>query len=137
MIIREFRPTDSVPRITELLHSAYQRLLDLGMKYVATVQEDAVTLDRIQKGACFVAEDGGVLVGTIVVEDQKQTKGCPWYDKADVASFHQFAVDLMRQGEGIGLALVKTAEETARAHCFRRRPRTPRIRAPALREVPG
>lgn len=113
MIIREFRSTDSVPRLTELLHSAYRRLLDLGMKYVATSQGDEVTLNRIRKGRCFVAEDGGVLVGTIVVEDQKQTHGCPWYDRADVASFHQFAVDPVRQGEGIGLKLVLRAEEAA------------------------
>ena len=46
MLIREYRPTDSVPRLTELLHAAYKRLLDLGMKYVATVQEDEVTFDR-------------------------------------------------------------------------------------------
>ncbi len=115
MIIREYRSTDSVPRVTELLHAAYKRLLDLGMKYVATVQEDEVTLDRIRKGRCFVAEDGGVLVGTIVLENQKQTKGCPWYDRPDVASFHQFAVDPVRQGEGIGLALVKAAEDSAKA----------------------
>jgi SAM-dependent methyltransferase/GNAT superfamily N-acetyltransferase len=115
MIIRPFQPSDPVSRLTDLLHSAYKRLLDLGMKYVATVQEDAVTLDRLHQGQGFVAEDGGVLVGTIVLEDQKQTSGCTWYDRPEVASFHQFAVDPARQGEGIGLALIRHVEGVALA----------------------
>jgi SAM-dependent methyltransferase/GNAT superfamily N-acetyltransferase len=115
MIIRPYAPTDSVSRLTDLLHAAYKRLLDLGMKYVATVQEDAVTLDRLRQGHGFVVEDGGVLVGTILLKDPAQSEGCAWYDRPDVASFHQFAVDPARQGEGIGLALVRHVEGEALA----------------------
>lgn len=113
MIIRSFRPDDSIPRITSILNAAYSRLLDLGLKYVATAQGDDVTARRIQKGRCFVAELDGQIVGSIVYEDQRQTNGCPWYDRPEVASFHQFGVDPAHQQHGVGRALLAHVEGEA------------------------
>ncbi len=57
----------------------------------------------------------GALLGTIVVKDASQTRGCPWYDRPDVASIGQFGVEPGLQGKGLGRRLMAMAEELALA----------------------
>jgi GNAT superfamily N-acetyltransferase len=111
--IRHFREGESVSDITQLLRRSYRRLADLGLRYTATWQNDEMTLQRLKRGTAYVACVGDELVGTLTFEDQDQTTGCPWYNRPEVASFHQFAVDPGHQGLGIGRLLLERAEQAA------------------------
>ena len=113
--IRPLAPADSLSDITDLLHRAYAPLREQGLHYVASNQEEATTRRRIARGDCFVAECDCRLVGTVTFRPASETSGCDWYDKAEVASFEQLAVEPHLQGLGIGGALVELAEHKARA----------------------
>jgi GNAT superfamily N-acetyltransferase len=54
-------------------------------------------------------------VGTITFKSAEQTRGGPWLDRPEVASFGQLAVDPSVQGLGIGAALMDRVEAEARA----------------------
>lgn len=113
ILIRPLHQADSVAELTTLLHRAYQRLADMGLRYMATHQSEAVTRERIAQGTCLVAVLDEKICGTILFRSAGQTMGCPWYDRPDVASFAQFAVDPAIQAKGIGLQLLKKAETMA------------------------
>jgi GNAT superfamily N-acetyltransferase len=112
--IRLLRPTDSIGDLTALLHRAYAALGAMGLNYTAVDQSEAVTRSRIRNGECFIADAGGRLVGTIQFRSAAQSSGCPWYDRPEVASFHQFGVLPELQGGGLGLRLLETVERRAR-----------------------
>ena len=112
-LIRPWRDTDSIEELTELLHRAYAGLAAMGLRYWATHQSAEVTLKRIQQGTCLVAEQDGVIRGSIVFRDATQTSGCPWYDRPDVASFGQFGVDPELQKNGLGRRLLAEVESLA------------------------
>jgi GNAT superfamily N-acetyltransferase len=110
------RPLDAeldIPALTALLHRAYKQLADLGFQYVASIQDEDVTLSRATKGQCFVATLGSRLVGTITLYEADQTSGCRWYDRDDVGHFGQFAVDPDLQGRGLGGSLLALVEGCA------------------------
>lgn len=113
VLIRRWQPTDSVDELTELLHRSYAGLAAMGLRYWATHQGPDVTRKRIEQGTCLVAEIDGTVRGTVVFRDASQTNGCPWYDRADVASFGQFAVDPDLQKNGLGLKLLREVEALA------------------------
>jgi len=112
--IRPLAPTDSLARLTELLHRAYAPLAACGLRYLATHQSEEATKNRCTKGTCFVAEMDGQVVGTITYYSPSATGGSPWLDRPDVALFGQLAVDPAVQGRKIGRLLVETAERRAR-----------------------
>ena len=116
--IRDIEPEDSVEELTELLHSAYARLGEMGMNYTAVDQATRTTLERIRAGRCFVAMLDGRIVGTIVVEPTSQDSSCPYFAKHGVASAHQFAVSPQHQRIGIGSQLLDHAESWARSQGF-------------------
>jgi predicted N-acetyltransferase YhbS len=113
IIIRPLEPTDSISRLTELLHRAYRPLAENGMKYVASYQGDDVTAARCAKGDTFICELKGALVGTITLSTVANTCGSPWYDRPDVASFGQFAVEPTIQKLGIGSKMMQVVEDRA------------------------
>ena len=115
IIIRPLLAEDSLADLTALLHRAYARLAGMGLRYMATHQSVDVTRKRVEKGQCFVALAEGVICGTIIFKDTVQTGGSPWYDRPDVASVGQFAVDPALQGKGLGRQMMKLAEERALA----------------------
>lgn len=113
--IRRFDPSEGrVSELTSLLHRAYKHLADLGLRYVATYQDDATTLSRIQHAECYVAEFDRRIVGTITFRSAERTSGCDWYDRQDVSSFGQFGVEPSLQGRGIGALLMDKVELRAR-----------------------
>ena len=63
----------------------------------------------------FVAVADGVICGTILFRDASRTNGSPWYDRPDIASFGQFAVEPGLQSRGLGRRLVEHAEGRAAA----------------------
>lgn len=113
LTIRRLTDEDSITELTALLHRAYARLAAMGLRYVATHQSDDVTRERAGQGTCFVAVGNGVIYGTILFRNQVQTAGCAWYDRPDVASFGQFAVDPAIQANGLGRRLVGMVEQLA------------------------
>jgi GNAT superfamily N-acetyltransferase len=110
-LIRLIRPDDSYQELTELLHHGYGDLAARGMKFLASHQDENLTRERAAEGECYVAIHEGRMIGTIVWRNAQQTEGTPWYDRPDVASFGQFAVEPALQRHGIGSKLVHLAEK--------------------------
>lgn len=85
----------------------------MNLRFMATHQSVEVTRARVTQGACFVAEADGRIVGTVVFKNPAQTRGCPWYDRPEVASFGQLAVEPGLQTQGLGRRLVAHVEARA------------------------
>jgi GNAT superfamily N-acetyltransferase len=113
--IRPLAESDSLAELTDLLHRAYKRLLDIGLRYVATSQDEERTKGRIAGGVCLVAVIDGKLVGTICYHRSAPWAGVDWFNLPHVAEVGQFAVEPGLQRNGIGSALMEQVEEMARA----------------------
>ena len=113
LCVRPLGREDSLEELTQLIHRAYRPLADAGFRYWASHQDAAATARRAAEGDCLLAVLGGRVVGTITLRDAEQTKGSPWYDRPDVASFGQFAVAPEVQGRGIGKTLLEFVERRA------------------------
>lgn len=116
--IRPLKSTDSLSELTALLHRAYARLGQMGLNYTAVDQSEAITAERLGEGHALVAEQAGQLVGTLVVTPPAPHSDCAYFQRAGVASFHQFAVDPALQGQGLGRALIAAAEAWARTQGY-------------------
>lgn len=108
-VIRRFSDSDSISDLTALLHRAYAELAERGLRYLATRQDDDTTRNRISHGECWVAEENGRIVATIVLsppDEQSESPGRAW--------FSQFGVDPDRKGQGVGSLLLRHIEERAK-----------------------
>ena len=115
LVIRDYRRSDSIPEITELLHEAYSELARMGFRYVATHQSEDVTARRLERGFPLIAEMDGRMVGTITLYPSRPDHPVEWYRRPDVCHFGQFGVRPNLQRQGIGLELLRAAEASARA----------------------
>jgi GNAT superfamily N-acetyltransferase len=115
LTIRLLTASDDVIALTGLLHRAYGALAARGMRFLASYQSVEVTVKRIARGACAVAEIDGRVVGTVVFRPMGGGRGTPWYERPDVATVGQFAVEPGWEGRGIGGRLMDWAEGRARA----------------------
>jgi len=118
--IRRWQDGDALDALTALLHRAYAPLSAAGMNFTAATQTAAMTAQRMQGAHTWVAvQADGALVGTITAAGpfdanaQGWAHALPWFYRADVAHFHQFAVEPALQGRGIGAALLQAAEAWA------------------------
>lgn len=105
----------TIADVTTLLHRAYAPLAARGMRYLASHQPNTTTRKRMADGTAFLARLGPRIVGTITFYPPGRHGGCDWYERDDVASFGQFAVDPDLQGRGIARALLALVEAEARA----------------------
>jgi GNAT superfamily N-acetyltransferase len=71
------------------------------------------TRARAADGECYVAVEGGRIVGTFTVGLGGADP--PAYARPGMALFQQFAVEPALQGSGLGSRLLRHAEERARA----------------------
>lgn len=112
--VRRWTPADAVPPITALLHRAYAKQIEMGLKPLAGRQDDEVTLRRLSSGESFVAAMDAAVVGVIILNEQEPDEGPEWFHRPRVCSFSQFAVDPSVQSKGIGRALLEAIERRAR-----------------------
>jgi GNAT superfamily N-acetyltransferase len=123
--IRPLAPSDSLEALTALLHRAYAPLGAMGLNYTAVDQSVDDTARRFAGGHGFVAEQDGVIVGTVVVngpldaDEKPDARACAWYLRRDVAHLHQLGVEPGAQGQGIGPALIAACERWAVERGFR------------------
>jgi len=113
-VIRPYSAADSVSDITTLLHAAYGSLARQGLRFLASHQDDAMTLSRLTTGDTFIAESADQIIGTISIYPPWPNSPCEWYRRARVFRLGQLAVAPERQGEGIGRSLMYHAEQHAR-----------------------
>ena len=110
---RYLSPGDDLEAITTMLHEAYARLAEAGMRFFASHQDKSATQRRVSRGETIVALDGDRIVGIVTLADAAATCGTPFYDRPNVASFGQFAVHPIHQGLGIGSRLLEMVEARA------------------------
>jgi GNAT superfamily N-acetyltransferase len=116
ILIRLYQTSDSVHEITSLLHKAYRQLADMGFRFVATHQNEAETLRRINKGICYLALSNDNIISTITLYyNDPDTHDALWYKKKGVAHFGQFAVLPEYQKNGIGNFMMNIVEERAKS----------------------
>jgi len=111
--IRLINDTDSLDELTTLLHRAYKKLADLGFRFYATHQNVNVTKERVERAECYVGILDNKIIATIAYQAPSRDHYKGVYDKADIASFGQFAVEPELQDLGIGSKLIKLAEQLA------------------------
>jgi GNAT superfamily N-acetyltransferase len=113
ILYRYLAATDDVDALTALLHESYAPLAAAGMRFVASYQGADVTRRRMARGETLLAVEDGTVVGLVTLAEAAATRGAPFYDRPDVASFGQFAVDPRKQRLGIGSALLHFVERRA------------------------
>jgi GNAT superfamily N-acetyltransferase len=111
--VRPFTPADDVSALTALLHRAYGPLAEQGLRFLATWQDDERTRRRIAEGECYLACDGGAVVGTVLLRGPGASRGTPWYERPDVAVFGQFGIEPSWQRRGVGSRLLDFVERRA------------------------
>jgi GNAT superfamily N-acetyltransferase len=114
ILYRYLSADDDVDDITAMLHEAYAPLAAAGMRFVASHQDSATTRRRLDRGETIVAVDVNRIVGLVTLSRTDATRGTPFYEKPDVASFGQFAVRPSHQRRGIGRTLLGLVEQRAR-----------------------
>lgn len=114
IVIRRATQDEPWAAITDLLHRAYAVHANRGLRFYASYQDEGVTRERAEEGVCYLALIDGVVVGTVTALPGGRKSECSWYERPDVASMGQFAVEPAFQRRGIGKALMDLAEERAR-----------------------
>lgn len=111
--IRALRDDDDIPAITALLHTAYAPLAEMGLRYLASHQDDTMTIQRLRAGWAYVGELSGQIVATITLRAPQSDSLCEWYREPHVFTFGQFAVHSTLQRRGIGRRLMQMIEHEA------------------------
>lgn len=138
--VRRLSPYDSLEELTALLHRAYRAQMEMGLRPLAGRQDVATTRRRCASGECYVAvrhgpdcllrcgsdegsgsagvctcstAGGSRLIGTILFHEVEDAQGPPWFQRPEVDSFSQFAVDPEYQGCGVGGRLLTIVEQRA------------------------
>ncbi len=119
--IRRLKASDSLEVLTSLLHRAYAKQVEMGLRPLAGRQTVEETRERTCSGECFVAtmpqpgaKDDERLVGTILFQEVETASFPPFFVLPSVAHFSLLGVDPEIQGAGIGGRLIDAVEARAR-----------------------
>ncbi|MGE0193716.1 MAG: GNAT family N-acetyltransferase [Planctomycetota bacterium] len=115
IFIRRWRSDDDAQALTDLVRSAYAHHAREGLRFWATHQSVEDTIDRLGRGASFLAIDGAAYVGTVTVQPPSLAAEVPLYREPDVHSVHQLAVALSHRGCQLGRRLHDVAAAHARS----------------------
>jgi GNAT superfamily N-acetyltransferase len=116
--IRRFNSTDSIDEVTQMLHRAFAPMAALGANCQCVDQSSSTTRARMERGDCLVAVADRRIVGTLTLEACDPSSAVAHYRKPGVASLHQFAVDPLYQGAGVGRSMLKVASVWAHMRQF-------------------
>jgi GNAT superfamily N-acetyltransferase len=111
--IRRFTESDSLVELTDLLHRGYRQLLEMGLRYTATYQDEQKTASRIAGKECYVGVLDSKYVASITLDPPGTADGCAYYHRPNVSSFYQFCVDPELRGQGLGRFLIQFVERRA------------------------
>lgn len=111
--IRTLSDTDSLEKITSLIHSAYAPHAAMGLRYWGTHQTVEDTRKRFASGTGLVMTEDGRYVGTLVVRPPQPESPVEIYRNPLVWSLSQFCVSPDRSGMGYGRMLHGRAVEIA------------------------
>ncbi|MTI48135.1 GNAT family N-acetyltransferase [Sporosalibacterium faouarense] len=115
VVFRYLSKEDSINEITILLNKAYKSLADIGLKYVASYQDDDVTLLRVNNAyRCIIGLWENKIISTISIYTPKPSDNCKWYSNDFVAKIGQFAVLPELQRFGIGSRMMSLIEDEAK-----------------------
>lgn len=113
-LLRPLSEFDSLIEITNLLHISYKPLLDMGLRYLATYQDEFITKERMDDGIGYVLVDvDNRIWGTITIYPPESISGCNWFEKKGVAVFGQFGLHPDIQQQGIGSLIMDKFEKLA------------------------
>jgi len=116
-IIREFdAEKDSVTELTGLLHRAYKRLVDMGLNFIATHQNEVYTRNYMKKGICYILLENDKIISTIFYHTKMWDDAPEIFKQDDVVLFGKFAVDPALQQKGLGSMMMDFIEERARSN---------------------
>jgi ribosomal protein S18 acetylase RimI-like enzyme len=82
----------------------------MGLRFMATHQDDEVTKKRLQNGESFVVEQNNKIIACITLYKSKGKNRCSWYNNEGVLYFGQFAVEPSFQQKGIGSKMMDFIE---------------------------
>ena len=110
LTIRRLTNSDSLIELTALLHAAYADHARAGRRFFASYQSVEDTGRRVSKGECWLALEGGSVVGTVTVTVPfNPPAGFP--AGAQAGTFSQLAVLPILRGTGLGHRLLCLAEK--------------------------
>lgn len=102
---------DSIEELTRLLHKSYKALADMGLKYVASYQDESITLKRINNAyKSYVGIYKNKIVATVSLYNPRPSDVSDWYNNDFVAKIGQFAVLPELQRYGIGNRMMDIIE---------------------------
>jgi GNAT superfamily N-acetyltransferase len=112
---RKVTPEDSAEDINRLFHTSHALQADHSLRRFWLAELLGEGSPENPKGELFLAVSEGVrLIGGAVFYDAENTRGCPYFDKPNIASIGPFAVMPEFQGHGLGGALLQFIEDRAR-----------------------
>ena len=106
--------TEDVPKLRKLLNAAYKRLLEMGLNYNATFQDDALTAKGLlDGGSVLVVENADGIIGTMRIKEMN------YIDDRKCLYLSRIAVSPELQKSGLGTILLGLAEKIARRNEFK------------------
>lgn len=103
---------EDAPALRWLLNAAYKELADMGLNYTATYQDEAETRRQIETHRVYVLLAGTDLVATIKISEEN------WFTQLRSMYLGKFAVRPDLKGQGLGMLMMKHAEQIAKTENY-------------------
>ena len=108
-----FADDRDIPHIRRLVNEAYQELLQMGLNYTASYQDEDVTRERCRQGRTVVVENRqDDIVGSVVLHQKN------YFTERHSAYISQLAIANRYKGIGLGTYLMVWCENLAKREGF-------------------